>query len=345
MSRYDIENKLQELQSQGQNLIPREPSLQPEINDTRAWLAAVNDTLRYLLPSDSSLFKEFETINSRFSDPDSWPEGSLSEVVSQVNRILKYVEPSLQLQRLQEQRIRFSDEEKNRLEQQLENKVSASIVDKYFKSWKIWIPSFILVAAAAFAILSLFKIHNYSVNIQEIHEKEIEKAMDKIEATEKNIIETLDNRDKTIKTKLDGQIIIIKALEEQLKTIQTNLGDKRKRIKTEVGNLIKKPQEEKAPKATEDLNKLRKNLSDAKEKLGSISEKIENYEKIIPILKDTVEAVKIISPGILESAAVILKWSVAIIIFIVAASGLAIILSIIALWNSLKRKRDILENP
>jgi hypothetical protein len=96
--------------------------------------------------------------------------------VSQVNRILKYVEPSLQLQRLQEQRIRFSDEEKNRLEQQLENKVSASIVDKYFKSWKIWIPSFILVAAAAFAILSLFKIHNYSVNIQEIHEKEIEKA-------------------------------------------------------------------------------------------------------------------------------------------------------------------------
>jgi hypothetical protein len=345
MSRYDIENKLQELQSQGQNLIPREPSLQPEINDTRAWLAAVNDTLRYLLPSDSSLFKEFETINSRFSDPDSWPEGSLSEVVSQVNRILKYVEPSLQLQRLQEQRIRFSDEEKNRLEQQLENKVSASIVDKYFKSWKIWIPSFILVAAAAFAILSLFKIHNYSVNIQEIHEKEIEKAMDKIEATEKNIIETLDNRDKTIKTKLDGQIIIIKALEEQLKTIQTNLGDKRKRIKTEVGNLIKKPQEEKAPKATEDLNKLRKNLSDAKEKLGSISEKIENYEKIIPILKDTVEAVKLNSPGILESAAVILKWSVAIIIFIVAASGLAIILSIIALWNSLKRKRDILENP
>ena len=345
MSRYDIENKLQELQSQGQNLIPREPSLQPEINDTRAWLAAVNDTLRYLLPSDSSLFKEFETINSRFSDPDSWPEGSLSEVVSQVNRILKYVEPSLQLQRLQEQRIRFSDEDKNRLEQQLENKVSASIVDKYFKSWKIWIPSFILVAAAAFAILSLFKIHNYSVNIQEIHEKEIEKAMDKIEATEKNIIETLDNRDKTIKTKLDGQIIIIKALEEQLKTIQTNLGDKRKRIKTEVGNLIKKPQEEKAPKATEDLNKLRKNLSDAKEKLGSISEKIENYEKIIPILKDTVEAVKLNSPGILESAAVILKWSVAIIIFIVAASGLAIILSIIALWNSLKRKRDILENP
>ena len=345
MSRYDIENKLQELQSQGQNLIPREPSLQPEINDTRAWLAAVNDTLRYLLPSDSSLFKEFETINSRFSDPDSWPEGSLSEVVSQVNRILKYVEPSLQLQRLQEQRIRFSDEEKNRLEQQLENKVSASIVDKYFKSWKIWIPSFILVAAAAFAILSLFKIHNYSVNIQEIHEKEIEKAMDKIEATEKNIIETLDNRDKTIKTKLDGQIIIIKALEEQLKTIQTNLGDERKRIKTEVGNLIKKPQEEKAPKATEDLNKLRKNLSDVKEKLGSISEKIENYEKIIPILKDTVEAVKLNSPGILESAAVILKWSVAIIIFIVAASGLAIILSIIALWNSLKRKRDILENP
>lgn len=300
MERADNLYKLDRLAMDGEELLSPDEGAHLKSGSVSVWLAGVSDILKRVLPKDSSLLKSLPKLeNDEFPMSEDNTKKEMQATVEKTLQIIQYAK--LSLTEPIENSLERHKQELEAKRKEIEREINNNILDGYFKSWAFRIPIGILVIAIIFAITGAIQIQQYSLNVQDITDRAIERARQDI-LTQTELINSNLN-----------------ALTES----------EQNRIKESVTAHIENLVDERAPEADSMLTEFSGRASAIELSIGSLEERSE------PLVR-AAETINASPPTLIDAAGLFMTRTGWLIWGILVLSVLALIFSLIAIFRSRK---------
>ncbi|HEY2094567.1 MAG TPA: hypothetical protein VGJ81_22125 [Thermoanaerobaculia bacterium] len=251
MNKYLVALELDALASEGQLL--REVTFTDNVDRVRVWLARSRDVIALVLPENSRLLKEFDETHDLFLKKglNTLPPTALMVIhsASTINRARR----------------------DDALAAELRDEMNSIALQTYSNSLPFRATIGLLALTAGFAILGVFQLNNFKVDVRERAETAARKAEQEIE------------QQKVIASKAISAISVDarQEVERQLKSeLQSHVTDTKRGITVAAQSYIDDLKRQKAPEleaallvSRMNLEGLRKQLLDTQQRLAQVEEK------------------------------------------------------------------------
>ena len=288
----------------------------------RIWLMVVIDTVNKILGEDSLLSREIKDLIESNLDLLRDPEIS-KETAERIITDAKFI-----IDQIDRQSLYFGNQE---LEEDIWEIIHIRIVNKFLKSPFFLTPFVVLIVAAGVAILGVFQIQSYRLDIKELSNTAVKEAKQEIQDETNNIRSNIKNFGQEKINELKGFVTTEK---DNLEKITDNEKANIEKSATQYVDQLTKIKE---PELEKEISEITRSIGVLEFNVSSTNNKISKLEDRIVPINNALEAIGIPDRGLIEKASVLINQSTIFIMGVILISLISIILSIISLIFSRKR--------